>query len=37
VELHFYLKFGSSHPVKEDPSFVCDNYFQILKNQKTTL
>jgi hypothetical protein len=34
VELHFYLKFGSSQPVKEDPSFVCDNNFKILKNQK---
>jgi len=38
VELHFYLKFGSSHPVKEDPSsFVCHNSFKILKNHKTTL
>jgi CRISPR/Cas system-associated protein Cas7 (RAMP superfamily) len=37
VELHFYLKFGSSHPVKEDPSFVCDNYFQILKNKKNNV
>jgi hypothetical protein len=34
VELHFYLKFGSSHPVKEDPNFVCDNNFKILKKKK---
>jgi hypothetical protein len=37
LELHFYLKFGSSHPVKEDPSLVCDNNFQILKNQKNNV
>jgi hypothetical protein len=36
-EFHFYLKFGSSHPVKEDPTFVCDNNFQISKNKKNNV